>query len=191
MFLHDSTWKIKLAHSCFKFDIFGQNFEFCTWIWLFGLHDKFISFSIKSSQIFMKHNDHAKSISKFTFDILDCLKKNSYLSYLHVTLHLPQPLTDGEVSKDDKMSSIHPNSNLSDVMGSICQGEHVKKINFEILSLTNCNTKNLILLSTKVYKLQYISFYSIDFKYEDRFRNLSRNIIYCEKPILIFWVLHL
>jgi hypothetical protein len=47
-----------------------------------------------------------------------------------VTLHLPWPLTDGEHSKADKMSSTHINSNPSDVMDSISQGEQMIKNQF-------------------------------------------------------------
>ena len=34
---------------------------------------------------------------------------------------------DGEASKDDKMSSTHPNLNMLDVLDSMSQGEHTRK----------------------------------------------------------------
>ena len=54
----------------------------------------------------------------------------SFLSYIHVTPHLLEPLTDGEASKDDKMSSTHPNSNPLDVLDYISQWEHMRKNQF-------------------------------------------------------------
>ena len=62
---------------------------------------------------------------------------------------------------------------------------------FDILSLINWDTKTLILLLTKIYKFQYLSFFSFDFKSEDRPGKNFLNGIYGEKPILIFLVLHL
>ena len=94
---------------------------------MFGLHDKFVSFSIKSSHIFMKCSDHVQKISKFAFELSVCFKHLSFLSYLLVTLHLPEPLTDSDAFKADKMSSTHPNSNPLDVMDSICQEEDIRK----------------------------------------------------------------
>ena len=44
-----------------------------------------------------------------------------------MTLHLPWQLTDGEASKDDKMSSTHPSSNLLDVLDSMSQWGHMIK----------------------------------------------------------------
>jgi hypothetical protein len=43
-------------------------------------------------------------------------------------------------------------------------------------------------MSTKIYKLQYLSLCSAYFKYEDRSKILSINWIYGEKPILRFCV---
>ena len=91
-----------------------------------------------------------------------------------MTLQLPWPLMDDEASKADKISSTHPNLNPSNVLDSICQEEHIrKKTHFDILSSTNCDTKTLILLLAKTSKLQYLSFCSSNFKYEDRSGNLS------------------
>ena len=42
-----------------------------------------------------------------------------------MTHHLPESLTDGEDSKANKMSFTHPNSNMSDVMDSTRQEEHM------------------------------------------------------------------
>ena len=130
---HVSSWSNMKNSTCaFMFQIwcFWSKFQFCTWNWLFGLHDKFFSFSIKSSHIFMKCSDHVQKISKFTFELSFCFKHLSFLSYLHVTLHLPQLLTAGEASKTDKMSSIHPNSKPSNVMDSIVQEEDMRKNSF-------------------------------------------------------------
>ena len=60
------------------------------------------------------------------------------------------------------------------------------KSHFDNFSLTNCDTKTLILLSTKISKLQYLSFYSSDFKSKDRSRKHSINKIHGEKTILYF-----
>jgi hypothetical protein len=64
----------------------------------------------------MKLGNHVQNISKFTFELLDYLKHFQISNYLHVTLHLPQSLTDDDDSKDNKMSFTHSNSNLSDVL---------------------------------------------------------------------------
>jgi hypothetical protein len=61
------------------------------------------------------------------FEISYCFEHFSFSRYILMTLHLPQPLTDGKNSKVDKMSYIHPNSNSSHVMDSACQGEHMRK----------------------------------------------------------------
>ena len=163
----------EISTCAFMFQIWDiwSKFQSCTWNSLFGLHDKFISFSIKSSQIFMKRGDHAQNISKFTFELLDHFKHFQNSNYPLVTLHLPQPLTDGEDWKDDKMSSTHPNSNSSDVLDSISQEEYMSKNPFDILSLINCDNKTLILRLAKIYKLQYLNFCS-SFKSEDRSRKL-------------------
>ena len=47
-----------------------------------------------------------------------------------MTLHLPWPLADGEALKADKMSFTHPNANLSYVLDSMSQGEHMRKNQF-------------------------------------------------------------
>jgi hypothetical protein len=86
-----------------------------------------LSCSIKSSYIFMKHGDHVQKISKFTFELSNCFKQFSFPSYLLVTLHLLEPLMDGEDSKDDKMGSTHPNLNPSNFLDYIFQGEHMRK----------------------------------------------------------------
>ena len=44
-----------------------------------------------------------------------------------MTLHFPWPLVDGKASKDDKMSSTNPNSNTSNVLSYMRQGEHIRK----------------------------------------------------------------
>ena len=48
-----------------------------------------------------------------------------------MTLHLPWSLTDGGASKDDKISSTHPNSIPSDVLCSMSQRKHMKKNSFQ------------------------------------------------------------
>jgi hypothetical protein len=98
---------------------------------------------------------------------------------------------DGEASKADKMSSTRPNSNLSVVLDYICQGKDMRKTHFYILSLTKCDTETLILLSAQIYKFQYLSFRSSNFKSRDRSRNLTINRIHGEILIFRFWVLHL
>ena len=49
-----------------------------------------------------------------------------------MTLQLPWSLVDHEDSKADKMSSTHPNLITSDVLSSMRQREHMRKIPFEI-----------------------------------------------------------
>ena len=44
-----------------------------------------------------------------------------------MTLHLPEPLTDDEDSKDDRISFTHPNLNMPNVLDSIRQGESIRK----------------------------------------------------------------
>ena len=127
---HVSSWfNVKNSTCPFMFQIwvFWSKFQFCTWNWLFGLHDKFVSFIIKSSQIFMKSGYHVQNISKLAFDLSNCVKHFSFSSYLLVTLHLPQPLTDGEASKDDQISYTHPNLNSSNIMDSIWHREHMRE----------------------------------------------------------------
>ena len=75
----------------------------------------------------MKNGDHVQKISKFTFELSYCFKHLSFSSYHLVTLHLPWPLVDGEASKANKMSYTHPNSNLTDVLDSMREGEHMRK----------------------------------------------------------------
>jgi hypothetical protein len=78
----------------------------------------------------MKRGDRVQNISKLTFKLSYCFKHFSFMSYLHVTFHLPQPLMDGKDSKVDKMSSTHPNFNPLEVLDSIIQSEHMRKILF-------------------------------------------------------------
>ena len=47
-----------------------------------------------------------------------------------MTLQIPWPLADDETSKDDKMSSTHPNLNPSYVLDSIRQEESMRKNTF-------------------------------------------------------------
>ena len=56
---------MKKSTCAFMFQIldFWSKFQFYTWNWLFGLHDKFFSFSIRPSYIFMKSGDHVQNIS--------------------------------------------------------------------------------------------------------------------------------
>ena len=58
----------------FKFQIWYllSKFQFCTWNSLFGLHHKCISFSIKSSHIFLKLGHYVQNISKFILYLSDC-----------------------------------------------------------------------------------------------------------------------
>ena len=91
------------------------------------MHDKHINFDTKSSQISTRLGDHVQNISKFTFELSNCFKHFQICNYIHVTLHLPQPLMDGEDSKTNKMSSTHPNLIPSDVMDSMRQEEHMEK----------------------------------------------------------------
>ena len=44
-----------------------------------------------------------------------------------MTLHLPWPLTNGEASKTDKISSTHPNLNQSIFLDSMSNGENMRK----------------------------------------------------------------
>ena len=74
MFLHDPTWNFQLVDSCSKFEIFWSKFHLCTWNWLFGLHDKFVNFSINSTHICMKSGEHIQNISKVAFKISNCFK---------------------------------------------------------------------------------------------------------------------
>ena len=59
-----------------------------------------------------------------------------------MTLHLPQPLTDGEASKDDKMSSTHPNLNSSNVMDYICQVRYMIKKPFSYFEFDQLRQRN-------------------------------------------------
>ena len=111
----------------FQIWYFWTKFQFCTWNWLFGLHNKFVSFSINSTKNLKTCSDNVQNISRFTFNLSNWFKHFSFSNYLFVTLRLPQLLTDGEASKADKMSSTHPNLNPSDFMDFISQGEHMRK----------------------------------------------------------------
>ena len=119
--------KISTFGFMFKILVFWRNFTFYTWNWLLSPHVKFVSFSIWSTHICMKRGEHVSNTSNFTFHLSECFKHFQFLSYLLVTLHLPWPLADGEASKADKMSWTHPNLNLSDVLSSIIQGEHMSR----------------------------------------------------------------
>lgn len=194
---HVPSWFNMKNSTCtfmFKIWYFSSKCHFCTWNSLFGLHDKHISFSIKSSHIFTKLGDHVQKISKFTFELSDCIKHFPILRYLLVTLHLPQPLTDDKDSKTDKMSSTHPNLNLSDVMDSMSQDELMEKKpfwDFEFHHLQHLNPNFTIDPNPQIPNFQYLSFCSSTFKFEDRYGKISINRIYAEKSILIFWVSHL
>ena len=86
----------------------------------------------------MKLGIQVQNISKFTFDLSYYFEHFQILSYVPVTLHLPQPLTDGKDLKDDKMSSTHTNLNPSDVLDSISEEELMGKKN--ILISTSCES---------------------------------------------------
>ena len=90
IFVHDLIW-FDHETCAFMFQIwdFSSKFQFYTWNWLFDLHDNFINFSIKSSQIFMKRGDHSQNISKFTSYLSDRFKHFQNSNYPLVTLHLP------------------------------------------------------------------------------------------------------
>ena len=101
-------------------------------------------------------------------------------------------LVDGGASKDDKMSSTHPNLILSDVLSSMRQREHIRRkpiLRFQVWPIVTLQLP--VWLSTKIYKSYYLGFCSSDFKAEDRFGNLLIKRIHGEKLILIFLVLYL
>ena len=106
-----SLWSYMKISTCgfmIQICVFWLKFHLCTWNLLFGLHAKFVSFSINSTKICIESGDNVRNVSKFTFEIPYCFKHVYFLSYLLVTLHLPWPLTDGEASKADKLSFTHP-----------------------------------------------------------------------------------
>ena len=59
-----------------------------------------------------------------------------------MTLHLPQPLTDGDAWKGNKISSTHQNLNPSDVLDSMSQEEHMGKDPFWYFSVWPIVTLN-------------------------------------------------
>ena len=67
IFLHDFTCKFQLLHLCTKLDNLRSKIHFCTWNWLFGIHDYHFSFNFSLAQILMKLDIQVKNISKFIF----------------------------------------------------------------------------------------------------------------------------
>ena len=65
------------------------------------------------------------------------------------------------------------------------------KTHFYILGSTNCDTKTLIWLSTKINKFYYLGFCSSDLKSNEISEKISIRRIHGENPIFIFWVLYL
>ena len=109
-----------------------------------------------------------------------------------MTLHLPLSLADGRSSKANKISSSFPNSIPLDIMSSMNKREDMRKKPIFIFYIRPVVTLQLpVCLSTKIFKLHYLGFFSSDFKAKDSSRNLLIEIIYGEKPIFIFLEFHL
>ena len=88
---------------------------------------KFLSLSTCSTQCHMRIGNQVQELSQCIFKLLEVFHHLYFSSYLLVTLHLPWSLADGGSSKDDKMSSTHPNPILLVIMSSMRQMEDMSK----------------------------------------------------------------
>ena len=104
-------------------------------------------FDIYTSQFLMKLGRHVIHISKI---ILKLSYHFKHLEFSKLSSGDSSPtltLTDGEDSKADKMSSTHPNSNMSYVLDSISQEELVGKrifLYFEFDQLRHLNPNFIV-----------------------------------------------
>ena len=86
-----------------------------------------------------------------------------------MTLHLPWSLVDGGTSKDNQMCSTHPNSNLSYVLSSMIQREHMSKkkfwdfrfdwlwpFNFQFGSRPKSSNHNILVYAHLILKLKIV-----------------------------------
>ena len=130
-----------------------------------------------SSRIIHMHTQAFRKISQLVnFELFPC------------DLSPPLKLTVGGFLKDRKMSYTHPNLISSVAMGFRRQGEEMRKYPFwDFLA----NWLWPFNFQPNIFKFEYLSFCSFDWKTEDSSGNLEIERRHGEKPIFIFWVINL
>ena len=103
-------------------------------------------------------------ISNFTFELSNCFNTLKILSYLLVTLHLPQSVMHGEDSKVHKMSSTHLNLNLLDVLDCISQEDLMGKCPFSYFDFNQLQYLNPNFIIDQNLQIAIYQFMTIQFQ---------------------------